>query len=404
MNFISGILQQMLVISKSRVKFMTVIFSTILAVPGKINFRNMSRFCSYSEKTISRNFRNNFDYIKFNLLSLKQILDKTKVLLIAVDCSFISKSGKITYGLAKFYNGVASRAEKGLEIFLMSLVDPKMNTGYYLTAKQTPGDKDIKNNLRNKEATRVDFYLQCLIDVAKYLPIKVKYCVADGYFSKKKFVDGVLKLKLHLISKLRKDADLRFLYTGPQKKRGRPKKYDGKVYFNNISRFDYIDKIDDGIFLYTTQVYCINLKRALRIALLVKEQKNGDYCYVVLCSTDINQNATEIYEYYKSRFQIEFIFRDAKQYTGLCDCQSTKKESLDFHFNASLTTLNLAKIDAVMKHDESKPFVFSMLTYKRLAFNELFCEKIFSMLGFDLSLIKMHPDFKDTMRLGAIAS
>ena len=29
---------------------------------------------------------------------------------------------------------------------------------------------------------------------------------------------------------------------------------------------------------------------------------------------------------YKARFQIEFVFRDAKQYTGLMDCQSRKQK------------------------------------------------------------------------------
>ncbi len=42
--------------------------------------------------------------------------------------------------------------------------------------------------------------------------------------------------------------------------------------------------------------------------------------------------------------QAEFIFRDAKQFTGLCDCQSRQQQSLDFHFNASLAALNIAKL------------------------------------------------------------
>jgi hypothetical protein len=35
--------------------------------------------------------------------------------------------------------------------------------------------------------------------------------------------------------------------------------------------------------------------------------------------------------YYQARFQIEFIFRDAKQFTGLCDAQTRKLERLDYH-------------------------------------------------------------------------
>jgi hypothetical protein len=54
--------------------------------------------------------------------------------------------------------------------------------------------------------------------------------------------------------------------------------------------------------------------------------------------------------FYKARFQIEFIFRDAKQFTGLLDCQSCDADKLDFHFNASLTALNLAKADLLNQH------------------------------------------------------
>jgi hypothetical protein len=76
---------------------------------------------------------------------------------------------------------------------------------------------------------------------------------------------------------------------------------------------------------------------------------------------------------YKARFQIEFIFRDAKQFTGLCDAQTRDPKRLEFHFNASLTALNLAKYDtqsrSLQPETQSQPIPFSMCNYKRLAFN-----------------------------------
>jgi hypothetical protein len=72
-------------------------------------------------------------------------------------------------------------------------------------------------------------------------------------------------------------------------------------------------------------------------------------------------------EYYKSRFQIEFIFRDAKQFTGLCDCQSRQQKALDFHFNTSLAALNIAKLEQQQTQsatgEDSQPQSFSMATY-----------------------------------------
>ena len=82
-----------------------------------------------------------------------------------------------------------------------------------------------------------------------------------------------------------------------------------------------------------------------------------------------NPEDPQIVEYYQARFQSEFIFRDAKQFTGLSDCQARHLPRLDFHFNASLIALNLAKYEVSSCHSSAKTFVFSMASYKRLEFN-----------------------------------
>jgi hypothetical protein len=51
----------------------------------------------------------------------------------------------------------------------------------------------------------------------------------------------------------------------------------------------------------------------------------------------------DIIEYYRTRFQIEFNFRDAKQFTGLIDSQARSLTKLDFAYNASSATVNVAK-------------------------------------------------------------
>jgi len=397
MNFLNSILLQISEISKPRFKFMVTLFKTILAVPSKITFRNLSRYCNLSEKTFSRNFRKTFDFLQLNLNLLKNVIDRTATLILAIDCTFIEKSGNKTYGLAKFYNGSNKRPEKGLELCLVSLVEPVLNTAFVLLGKQTP--PELAENV-----TRVDFYLKCLQDIIAYVPQKVKYLVADGFFAKLKFVEGVLALKLNLISKLRVDANLKHLYHGEQKKRGRPKLFDGKVKFDDLSRFERVDIRDEQLSLYTAVVYCVNLCSKVRIALLVNESIKNKFSYAVLFSTNPQQYALEIYKFYKSRFQIEFIFRDAKQFCGLGDCQARKKEAIDFHVNACFSVLNCAKIEALSEHDIKEEFSFSMATVKRKAYNELFLEKIFSMLDFDLSLNKFDPVFKELIDFGSIAA
>jgi hypothetical protein len=172
-----------------------------------------------------------------------------------------------------------------------------------------------------------------------------KYLAADSFYSKKAFVDGVVQSDLHLVSTLRIDADLRDCYTGPQKPRGAPRKYDGKVDLHDLSRLQWIGQCESGIELYSQVVWHISLKCQIRIVYRLDRRHPDKPRAALLFSTDTDLEPERLYDYYKARFQIEFIFRDAKQFTGLGDCQSRQQSALDFHFNATLAALNLAKLE-----------------------------------------------------------
>jgi hypothetical protein len=49
----------------------------------------------------------------------------------------------------------------------------------------------------------------------------------------------------------RVDANLRYLYTGEQKKLGAPRKYDGKVDCQDLSRLNFVKYIKPRVSLYT---------------------------------------------------------------------------------------------------------------------------------------------------------
>jgi hypothetical protein len=215
------------------------------------------------------------------------------------------------------------------------------------------------------EITRVDDYAKHLKNTRSLLPDSVGYLVADGYYCRAKFWDAVRESDLNLISKLRVDANLNYLYAGEKNKLGAPRKYDGKVDCNNLNNLTFIKEIKQVVKLYSLVVWSCCLKCKIRLASISELQTNGKTKNVLLFSTDINLPAEQILEYYQARFQIEFIFRDAKQFTGLSDCQSLNSQRLDFHFNASLITLNLAKYEAYNRHLSANPFVFSMASYKR---------------------------------------
>jgi IS4 transposase len=214
---------------------------------------------------------------------------------------------------------------------------------------------------------------------------------------------------LELVGKLRSDANMRYLYSGEQKSRGAKRKYDGKVRLHDLSRFEPMEQIAPELNLYTALVWHVSLKRKIRLACLVDTRKPGKTGYVLLFSTDVNLDAKLILSYYKSRFQIEFIFRDAKQFTGLCDAQTRNAKRLDFHFNASLTALNLAKYEEQCRYQSvdnsaQETVPFSMSSYKRVAFNDHLLELFISKLALDPTLIKSHPNYEKLRHHGIIAA
>lgn len=95
----------------------------------------------------------------------------------------------------------------------------------------------------------------------------------------------------------------------------------------------------------------------------------------VFFSTDTEMSAKDIMDFYRTRFQIEFLLRDGKQFTGLTHCQSRQKEALAFHFNMSLTAINVAR--AFARQDERG---LSVANVKTLVHNAMMLRR-FSVLS-----------------------
>lgn len=116
-----------------------------------------------------------------------------------------------------------------------------------------------------KEAeSRVDCSLEHLPQDRHALPLPIRYLVADGFYSKNKYLDGVANLELHQSGKLRHDANLRWLYHGKPKPRGRKRLYDGTVKFDDLSRFEAVDELDE-LQIFTAVVNSAHFNRELRI-------------------------------------------------------------------------------------------------------------------------------------------
>ena len=171
---------------------------------------------------------------------------------------------------------------------------------------------------------------------------------------------------MDIVGKLRCDANLKYLYQGGYSGFGRPRIYDAKVEYNDLSRFIYEGEIDKDLHIYTQTLWHVGLKRQLRVLFMLNSSKPKPR-YILLFSTDLSLSGVELLSLYKLRFQIEFLFRDAKQFSGLNHCQARNAKSLSFHFNSSLSAVNIAKLDLLTQYhnrqSQAAGFVFSLRSY-----------------------------------------
>ncbi len=402
MTVVTEILNGLENITKPQQKFLAVLFSTMLVVHSQINFLSLSRYSTLSERTFRRQFRRDFDFPVFNQRTAARAAAVAPIA-VAQDASFIKKSGKHTFGLDKFWNGSSSRAEKGLEVSLIALVDVEQNRSFALSAEQTPATMVSAAELASE--TRIDFYLEHFRRTLPHLPRSVKYALVDGFYAKEKFVSGVCAAGYEIVSRLRSDANLRFLFEGQQRTgRGRPRKYAGKVDFRNLTCFEPVPSEEAQLRLYSQRVWSVSLKRLIQVLVLVKNKQPDKEQRVVLFTTDLQLAAGEILRLYRSRFQIEFLFRDAKQSAGLESCQARDGQGLSFHWNASFACVNLGRVLAEEKNRKPELAAFSMKSLKRRIFNEHLLELFISKLELDPTVIKNHEQYEKLRNYAVIST
>jgi putative transposase len=163
---------------------------------------------------------------------------------------------------------------------------------------------------------------------ARITPLTVKHLVLDGHFGTYPATYVVRECGLHIISKLRHDAALYLPYTGPKPPRGPTPRYGEKLNYAHLPVETLCHSIIDDEYqvdTYQLRVFHPSFPDALNVVVVVKTHlKTEKRGHVVLFSTDLDLTAHQIVDYYSLRFQIEFTFRDAKQYWGLDDFMNVK--------------------------------------------------------------------------------
>src|SRR5659263_534999 len=230
---------------------------------------------------------------------------------------------------------------------------------------------------RNQFAKKIDFFSFNTQLINQ--PISDERVIA---FDPCYIVKAVKSSDLEFISRLRNDSVLKYKFTGERTgKKGAPKKFAGlvDVYNFNPNHFS-LDLSTEEITIYSLVVYSRAFKMDIKLAIAIFYKQGVEMARKLYFSTDLKQDGEKIVRYYRSRFQIEFLYRDAKQFTGLTSCQARSKNKLDFHFNAALTAVNLAKHDwLTTKGKEDKPF--SMSDYKTMYNNNMMLERFMCMFA-----------------------
>ena len=161
---------------------------------------------------------------------------------------------------------------------------------------------------------------------------------------------------------------------------------------------------DDEQIVYSSVLYAPALKRFVQVVCILWHF-NSQIRREVLFSTNLEMPALEVVECYRARFEMEFPFRDAKQFAGLMDSQSRSEQALEFAWNASFLTVSLARAQQLMAFEgDVADFEFSMEDSKRRAYNELFADRIIRLLPTNLSFDKCLALLENALNLGVKAA
>ncbi len=279
---------------------------------------------------------------------------------------------------------------RGLEFFVLSLVDVTQRKAYPLAVQQTVRSEAEKQAIqerkkkraqrskkpkgkpqgrpkgsRNKdknevklsdELVRINALLGTLLKLLRVF-VRVKYLALDGHYGHQQAVLLAQQNDLQLISKLRKDAALYEKYEGEYSGRGPKRKYGARLNYEQLptkylkkseTQGDLCTQYYQGLFLHP------EFGQALNAVIIVKTNvKTHKVGHVILFSSAAELGWEKLVEYYSLRFQIEFNFREAKQHFGLEDFMNTTATGVENAANLSFLLVNVsAKLRADSEEKE----------------------------------------------------
>jgi putative transposase len=383
------------VVTPTTLRQFSRIILALLALTGRVTMLGISRWTEPggSYRTVQRFFNTAVDWSQVHWLLIKTHLLQTQATYLLVgDEVVVTKAGHETHGLDRFFSSLFGKPVPGLAFFAFALVNVQQRTAHPLrigqvlrpeppiepapapptpTAKRGRGrPKGSKN--RNKAEVALSPYLSFILTLLQAVKtvlgttLVVTYVVLDGAFGNNYALQMVRRCQYDLISKLAVNSALYFLYDGPYGGRGPHKKYGDKVNYAELPAF-YRKRTTTAKGI-CTEIYQFNalhklFAQTLNVVIIVKtNSETGARAHAILFSSDLNQTYDQIIDYYTLRFQIEFNFRDAKQYWGLEDFMNIKETPVTNAANLAFCMVNIAQI--LRRQWQPKQPDFSVLDLK----------------------------------------
>ena len=353
----------------------------LLVMTGRVTMLGISRWAGKggSYRTVQRFFSTVIPWaILFWVFFRQHVYCPDDVYLAAGDEVIVTKAGKRTHGLDRFFASLYGKPVPGLAFFTLSLVSIQKRRAFPMRVEQVvrsdaekaaskvkaaakkpkaprtkrrlgrpKGSPNTHKALRTlpPELVRIKAMVEALLRLITTV-LSVTYLVLDGHFGNHNALQMVRQCNLHLISKLRCDAALYFPYTGPYAGRGPRRKYGRKVDYDHIPMPYLRETTLEGHIqsrFYQAQLLHKEFVQPLNVVIIVKTNlRTQAQAHVILLSSDLELTYTLLVDYYGLRFQIEFNFRDAKQYWGLEDFMNVTATGVTNAANLSLFMVNVA--------------------------------------------------------------
>lgn len=381
MNAIITLLQSIRqTVSATEFQQLLAIVPAVLAMTGPVTMLNLSRWTGAggSYRTVQRFFNAPLVWLKINwAFNRVHCQGVGGTYLLVGDETVVTKAGKRTFGLDRFFSSIYQRSVPGLAFFGVSVVSVESQVSTMLlleqltkaatTAKKAPQAKKARQSApaaknkggrpqgsknQNRRDAELPAHLQKLQAHLKQVlelvgdQLAIPFCVLDGAFGNNHALQMVRQLKLDLVSKLNKNAALYFPYQGEQKKCGARRKYGAKLDYQQIPEAYRKERsTQDGV---QTDIYQMPLRSKhfpdlLNVVIIVKTKlASQQRAHVVLFSSALSLSHDQLILYYRLRFQIEFNFRDAKQFWGLEDFMNVKQRPVHNAANFAIFMVNLA--------------------------------------------------------------